>query len=446
MSENNPRPWIVLLVALLAILALGWLASGSTTPAESDTPAVTRKTVHSDGLNSARDVSVGTASADPAPTKRAPDGGPIAEQSRLLDALRHRLTRPNVVPGEALLTFRNKAALDRFTQQASLMGMRSIDTIPELNAARVRYGTVEALRDGIAAMGADAIGVEGNLWLKIPDIPPQPDANNQEGTKKIGQDMMSAINASGDRTHWGDGVTVAVLDSGVLAHPTFAEGQVAHLDLLNDGLEFNSHGTSVASLIGGQDPQAPGVAPGAKLLDIRVINTEGYTLSSILAQGIIEATDRGAQVINLSLGGYGDSGVLEQAVDYASKHGSVVVAAAGNEAYSELSIPAAYQNVISVGSVDANNLQAYFSNSGQGLTLTAPGVGVITAWDTDKIAIASGTSQSSALVAAAAAAYISWGVSPGNVAARLEADARPTGAPATQVGAGVLTIKPPAGR
>jgi hypothetical protein len=78
--------------------------------------------------------------------------------------------------------------------------------------------------------------------------------------------------------------------------------------------------------------------------------------------------------------------------------------------------------------------------------LSAPGVGVITAWDTDKIALASGTSQSSALVAAAAAAYISWGVSPDKVAARLEADARPTGAPSTQVGAGVLSIKPPAGR
>jgi hypothetical protein len=446
MSENNPRPWIVLLVALFAILAVGWLASSSTTPAESETPAVTRKAVHSDDSNAGREVSIAQATPTPAPTTRTPDDDPNAEQSRLLDALRHRLTRPNVVPGEALLTFRNKAALDRFTQQASLMGMRSIDTIPELNSARVRYGTVEALRDGIAAMGGDAIGVEGNLWLKIPDIPPQPDANNQEGSKKFGGDTMSAINASGDRTHWGDGVTVAVLDSGVLAHPTFAEGQVLHLDLLNDGLEFNSHGTSVASLIGGQDPQAPGVAPGAKLLDIRVINTEGYTLSSILAQGIIEATDRGAQVINLSLGGYGDSGVLEQAVDYASKHGSVVVAAAGNEAYDQLSIPAAYSNVISVGSVDANGKQAYFSNSGQGLALTAPGVGVITAWDTDKIALASGTSQSSAIVAAAAAAYIGWGVSPDKVAARLEADARPTGAPATQVGAGVLTIKRPTGR
>jgi hypothetical protein len=102
--------------------------------------------------------------------------------------------------------------------------------------------------------------------------------------------------------------------------------------------------------------------------------------------------------------------------------------------------------VISVGSVDANDRQAYFSNSGEGLKLSAPGVGVITAWETDMIARASGTSQSSALVSAAAAAYIGWGVPAGTVAARLQSDSQTTGAPATQVGAGVLRIKPPAGR
>jgi len=385
-------------------------------------------------------------SASPGFSTPSPPGDPISEQGHLLDSLRERLTRRNVVRGEALLTFRDKAALDRFTQQASLMGLKSLGTIPQLNAARVRYGTVEELSAGISVMGADSIGVEGNLRLSIPQTPPQLDPNNQDGTKGFGQNMMSAINASGDRTHWGEGVTVAVVDTGVLPHPTFADGQVTHLDLLGDGQAFNSHGTSVASLIGGQSPQAPGVAPGAQILDVRVANAEGYTLGSTLAQGIIAATDRGAQVINVSLGGYGDSAVLEQAISYASAHGSVVVAAAGNEAYTQLAIPAAYQGVISVGSVDANDRQAYFSNSGLGLQLSAPGVGVITAWDTNMIALASGTSQSSALVSAAAAAYIGWGVSPGDVAARLEADSLSTGAAQSEIGAGVLMMTPPAGR
>jgi hypothetical protein len=258
---------------------------------------------------------------------------------------------------------------------------------------------------------------------------------------------MNAINANGDRTHWGDNVTVAVLDTGVLGHPTFAEGEVTHLDLVNDGQSFNSHGTSVASLIGGQNPQVPGVAPGAQILDIRVANAEGYSISSTLAQGIITATDRGAQVINISLGGYGDSAILGQAVAYAFQHGVVVVAAAGNDAYGQLAIPAAYDGVISVGSVDANNRQAYFSNSGAGLDLAAPGVGVVSAWGTDKIALVSGTSQSSALVAAAAATYLGWGVPSNGLTARLKADARPAlNDSGAATGVGILMIKPPRGR
>jgi hypothetical protein len=232
-----------------------------------------------------------------------------------------------------------------------------------------------------------------------------------------------------------------------LAHLTFAEGQITHLDLLNDAQSFHSHGTSVASLIAGQNPQAPGVAPGAQILDIRVANAEGFSVGSSLAQGIITATDRGAQVINISLGGYGDSTILGQAVAYAFQRGVVIVAAAGNDAYGQLAIPAAYEGVISVGSVDANNRQAYFSNSGAGLDLAAPGVGVVSAWGTDRIALVSGTSQSSALVAGAVATYRAWGVPPNQVAVRLKTDARPALNDAgAATGVGILMIRPPRGR
>jgi hypothetical protein len=365
----------------------------------------------------------------------------------LLEALRSRLEAPNVVPGEALLTFRSAEARDRFAQQAAARGLQIVDTIPELNAARVSYGRVEDLRDAVAANSDDFAGVEGNLWLSIPGAAPQPDPNNEGGRAPFGTAMLNAINASGDRTQWGNNVTVAVLDTGILAHPTFAEGQITHLDLVNDGQTFHSHGTSVASLISGQHPQAPGVAPAARLLDIRVANAEGNSVGSTLAQGIIAAADRGARVINISLGGYGDSAILGQAVAYASQRGAIVVAAAGNEAYGQLAIPAAYESVISVGSVDANNRQAYFSNAGAGLDLAAPGVGVVTAWAADKVALVSGTSQSSALVSAAAASYLAWGVPPAQVVARLKADARPAfNASGVATGVGILRIRPPVGR
>jgi hypothetical protein len=366
----------------------------------------------------------------------------------LLQDLRAKLTAGNVVPGEALLTFRTAEARERFAREAAAHGLQVVDTLAQLNSARVRYDRLEDLRESMGASGSEDASVEGNLWLSIPGAaPPSPDPNNQGGRAPFGPAMMNAINASGDRSQWGEKVTVAVVDTGVLGHRTFAEGQITHLDLVNDGQPFHSHGTSVASLIGGQHPQAPGVAPAAHILDVRVANAEGYSVSSTLAQGIIAAADRGARVINISLGGYGDSAVLGQAVAYASQRGAVVVAAAGNDAYGQLAIPAAYETVISVGSVDANNRQAYFSNSGAGLDIAAPGVGVVTAWETDKVAMVSGTSQSSALVSAAAATYVAWGVSPSQIAARLKVDARPAfNTSGVATGVRILNIKPPSRR
>ncbi len=381
------------------------------------------------------------------PAVASPAQSAVQNQDPLLDSLRSKLDAPNVVPGEAILTFRNREALDRFVQQARAYGLEVLGTIPQLKTVRVHYAQLDGLQDSIAASGAEFANVEGNLWLGIPAPAPAPDPGNQGGRAPFGRETMNAINAAGDRTHWGDRITVAVLDTGILAHPTFGESQITHLDLVNDGQSFNSHGTSVASIISGQNPLAPGVAPGAHIMDVRVANAEGYAIGSSLAEGIIAATDRGANVINISLGGYGNSGLLEQAVGYAFQHGVVVVAAAGNDAYGQLAIPAAYTGVISVGSVDANNRQAYFSNAGVGLDLAAPGVGVISAWGTDQIALVSGTSQSSAFVAGAVATYLAWGVPSSQVNARLRTDARPAFNDAgAATGVGILRIQRPRGR
>lgn len=435
-----------MLIAMVGIgLVVGWAGwvhsnVGGETRGESDVASVSNATTPR-----------GAESADVSnrPKLAAAKSVKTVAQTRdaLLESLRAKLSAVNVVPREALLTFRSAEGRDRFMREAAAHGLEILDTIPQLNTARVRYSALEGLRDSLAGNPDDYSNVEGNLWLSIPEAPAVPDPNNQGGRAPFGYSTMDAINAAGDRTNWGAKISVAVLDTGVLAHPTFAEGQVTHLDLINDGQPFNSHGTSVASMIGGQNPQAPGVAQGTRILDVRVAGADGYSASATLAQGIVTAVDRGAQVINISLGGYGDSLVLAQAVTYASQRGAVIVAAAGNDAYGQLAIPAAYDSVISVGSVDANNRQAYFSNGGPGLDMEAPGVGVVSAWETNKIAFVSGTSQSSALVSGAAATYLSWGVLPNSIAARLKADARPVfNASGVATGVGILTIRPPNSR
>jgi thermitase len=145
-------------------------------------------------------------------------------------------------------------------------------------------------------------------------------------------------------------------------------------------------------------------------------------------------------VINISLGSFGSSLVLQNAVQYAMNQGVVIVAAAGNEQLTQLAYPAAYPGVVSVGAVDKQRKQASFSNSGQGLVLSAPGVGILSAYPNGEVVVGSGTSQATALVSGAVATLMGRGLSGAEAVKLLRESATATGAPKEQVGAGVLRI------
>lgn len=364
---------------------------------------------------------------------------PEAEEDPLMASIRKVLESPHAVPNEALLTFKTRGELAAFLRQASGLGFKIISTVDGLNAVRVGFDDVGKLRDYLSSAKEAAPSLEANQWMTVPRLPKE-DASNQGGAVAVGERFLAEINAVGDRTAWGKGIKVAVLDTGVKDHPTFGSGQVTHLDLVNDGKPMHSHGTSVASLIAGQDERVPGVAPGAEILDIRVADGKGYSVTSVLAQGILEAVNRGARIINISMGGYDDSALLRQAVAYAQQKGAFIVAAAGNESYDQLAYPAAIDQVVSVASVDGQNKQAYFSNSGKNLDFAAPGVGLSTAWETNMVATASGTSQSAGVVSGIMAANLSLGVRAPDLLRQMQRDARATGAPPTQVGSGVARV------
>jgi subtilisin family serine protease len=122
---------------------------------------------------------------------------------------------------------------------------------------------------------------------------------------------------------------------------------------------------------------------------------------------IIDAVDQGAQVINMSLGSDGDSWVVRQAVNYALSKNVALVAAAGNEAVNRVSYPAAYEGVLSVGSVDADRQHLYFSNRGPSVDVAAPGLAILADWPGGKMVEVSGTSASTALVSGVVAALLS---------------------------------------
>ena len=90
--------------------------------------------------------------------------------------------------------------------------------------------------------------------------------------------------------------------------------------------------------------------------------------------------------------------------------------------------------------MDANGTQAFFSNSGQGLTLAAPGVGIVSAYSDNRMVMSSGTSQATALTSGVVSTLLSWGHAASSVPDLLMQSAKPIGAPVEQVGAGLLQV------
>jgi serine protease len=196
----------------------------------------------------------------------------------------------------------------------------------------------------------------------------------------------------------GRGVVVAVLDTGVAyanrgryrRSPDFAPGDFMGGYDFVDGDRYpndeNGHGTHVASTIGETTNNGIGVtglAYGARIMPVRVLDEDGAGDSVAIAEGIRFAVRRGAHVINLSFE-FDDGfrqvtaaeipGVLA-ALRYARRHDVLVVAAAGNQSRSAVAYPARHRSVLGVGATTEHGCRADYSNVGPGVDITAPGGG-----------------------------------------------------------------------
>ncbi len=216
--------------------------------------------------------------------------------------------------------------------------------------------------------------VEQNSYMYAFALPNDPYRTFQWHMTKIGMEQV-----------WGHedgaGVTVAVIDTGVrqslsdMANTSF----VAGWDYVNndsDPDDDHGHGSHVAGTVAQSTNNGvgvTGVAGKASVMAIKVLDSSGGGYSSRTALGVRWATDHGADVINLSLGGSGYSQTLKNAVDYAWNNGVVVVCAAGNDNVSTPFYPAAYSNSISVSATDYNDNRAPYSNYGSTIDITAPG-------------------------------------------------------------------------
>jgi subtilisin family serine protease len=228
-----------------------------------------------------------------------------------------------------------------------------------------------------------------------------------------------------------------------------------YLDRDNDPMDDNGHGTHCAGIAAASGDDAfgmAGVAFGAGIMAVRagfsLIYGIGVLEDDDSAAAIIYAADNGADVMNLSWGGYGESAVIRDAIEYAISKGVAVVAASGNSATSELHFPSANDNVISVGAINSRSDLAHFSNYGYTVDLVAPGVSIQSTIPTGFVAEAyaplSGTSMASPHVAGAAALLISEDptLTPEEVRAALRAGARDLGEAGwdSLYGAGALDV------
>jgi serine protease len=202
-------------------------------------------------------------------------------------------------------------------------------------------------------------------------------------------------NVAADGAPGGKGVIVAVLDTGVAyatrgrfrRSPDFSRyGFVGGYDFIAHNRypnDRNGHGTFVAGTIAeatNNHLSVTGLAFAARIMPVRVLDSQGEGEASTIAEGVRYAVKHGAQVINLSLEfsssvTASDIPELIEALRYARRRGVLVVAAAGNEAHSAIAYPARAPDVVAVGATTEHGCLADYSNDGSGLTLVAPGGG-----------------------------------------------------------------------
>ncbi len=423
-------------LGMLCVVLLVWLWRGEDNP-----PSSSEAKVEKIGARTVATSSV------PPPEVSAEAAARESAIRAMLTALQRALARGDTREGEAVLAFKDDAALRRFLERAAKSGLTVVGTLDALRAVRVRL-------DGLGALQADLLGnpddytdLAANPLIGIPQPPAKEDRANVTQVP-FGNETLAFLGADGDRSAWGRGTTIAILDTGVSPDATFGSGRLRTLDIglgtMPGSGRDDGHGTAIAALAAGFASDAAGVAPAADLLSIRVTDTSGMSDLFTVAKGIVAAVDSGARVINISLGGYAGGAVLASAIGYAAEHGALIVAAAGNDQAAQLAWPAADGRVVSVGAIDRAEQQVSFSNSGPQLQLTAPGYGVQTAWLNGQRVSMDGTSASSPLVAGAIAAVMSQNpnLTPQQAATLLVASASDGGAPGADAayGHGILNL------
>jgi hypothetical protein len=314
------------------------------------------------------------------------------------------------------LTLPSSAFADQYVVPLDQAQGEIVRTIPQLDMAVVHSPTEGAVLDPPVALAS---------------APNDPQWINQYGPIAANFDWVWPW-------HSGAGQTIAIIDTGVnTANLEFLGRVVPGYDFVNndsDPADDHGHGTRVAGIALAATNNGyliAGAAPGATLMPIKSIGSDGTGTTSNVVAGIVWAVDNGADVINLSLGSTSASSadLYGPALQYARDRGVSVVCAAGNNGATPLLYPAQLANCLSVGAHDINGIRWTSSNYGSELDLSAAGVFVRSFNHLGTALSGNGTSFASPHVAAAVAILRARGDSAQAARDQLEASAYDAGDP-----------------
>lgn len=325
------------------------------------------------------------------------------------------------VPGRLLVQFapgtldEEKAAIhERFGAQVieeiPALGIQILQVPEEATSMVFAYQAEPAVRfaepDYIAriagwpdgpVLSGDALTTTVDGLLQVPNDPRFPEMWN---LAKIRAEQGWDITVSSPA------VVIAVIDTGAdRNHPDLQGKLVPAYDFVNgdsDPSDDQGHGTHVAgtaAAVTNNGIGIAGVAWEAKIMPLKALSASGAGAHSWIANAIVWATDHGADVINMSLGGPYTSATMREAVNYAWNHGLVLVAAAGNGNTSNPTYPAAYENVMGVAATTQTDQRASFSNYGSYISVASPGVSILSTTRGASYQAWSGTSMATPHVA-----------------------------------------------
>lgn len=187
-------------------------------------------------------------------------------------------------------------------------------------------------------------------------------------------------------------------------------------DFINDDqdpFDDNGHGTHVAGIagaIGNNGIGVTGIAWNIKMLPVKAFNSRGQGDTSVAIKAVEYAVSHNVKIINASWGSDSRSRILEQVLKSARADGILTIAAAGNDRTDKESYPAAFESVVSVGSLDLEGKKSDFSNFGSTVAISAPGTSIFSTKVNNTYGALSGTSMATPIVSGVAA--LIWGKHP----------------------------------